>query len=399
MTLYPFRKLTRLKLKFLLLLLIIACLAFPLPGASAAVKPGTACSKVGTMALYKSSILTCKKSGSKNIWFSPGVISQTQISKFISATRPTTFGNLYKYRKGIPVAAWSNFNKYASILDNPIEGVEIFIGANTKPWYLTPLDAVKKVRKSFPKIDFPKHFVFIYYSFDDQSWAKDKLVSLVTSNDYENFYRNEGGRVIDSNCDNLVKDCQGAKALTAQDGTGFLLIGVPGAIDAGDQTATYRLQTGMLEAHEYFHTLQDVPFSGKNLEGVDWPPRWAIEGGAEFIQNAAINNASFAKYLDFRSLDGKELYQQSHIYTSRYINDYLTRSNSSDSSFMDYYLGSRVIEILVALKGQTSLLALNEALATRIGFSAAFESVYGYPWSKAIPVIAKVIAAGIQEEK
>jgi hypothetical protein len=197
----------------------------------------------------------------------------------------------------------------------------------------------------------------------------------------------------------LVKDCQGAKALTAQDGTGFLLIGVPGAIDAGDQTAPYRLRTGMLEAHEYFHTLQDAPFIGKNSEGVDWPPRWATEGGAEFIQNAAINNESFAKYLDFRSIDGKELYLQSHVYTSSYINDYLTRSNSSDSSFMDYYLGSRVIEILVALKGQTSLLELNEALATRIGFSAAFESVYGYPWSKAIPVIAKVIAAGIQEEK
>jgi hypothetical protein len=367
--------------------------------ASAEIKPGSTCSKVGTMVIYKKVLLTCKKNGPKKVWTTPGQVASNQLMELKSATQPTSFDNLFKNRKGISFAAWSNFNKLAFAPANSVDGVKIYVGPNTKPWYPSPIDAVKKVRNSFPEFDFPKHFVFIYYSFKDQSWAKSKLISLVSVNDFENFSRNENGAVTESNCDNSASNCQGAKALTAQDGTGFLLIGVPGELDPGDQTASYRMKTGMLEAHEYFHTLQDVPFTGANISGDYWPPRWVLEGGAEFVQNAAINNLNFEKYIDFRRLDGNDLYQKSYLYKEEFISDYLTRSNWSDSSFMDYYLGSRVIEILVALQGQQSLLDLNEVLASGMGFEKAFEKVYEYPWKSAIPIISKVIATRIQEEK
>ena len=383
---------------FTLVLSSVLFISFNIQVANAAVKIGGACSKLGSMAIYKGTILSCKKNGSKNTWATPGQIQAAETSSLLSAPRPTSFDNLYKNRKGISAAAWSKFNS-VDYQANPRSEIEIFIGPNTKPWNHNPTSPMSKVGNSFKTASVPKKVVMVYYSFQDLVWAKEKLLSLVSKNDFDNFYRNEGGRVTESNCDEGVPDCNGAKALMTQDGMGVLLMGVPGALDESDITAPLRFQSGMLEAHEYFHTLQDVPLIGKSLEREDFPPRWLLEGGAEFVQNATVNSGNFSQYLNFRSLDGKDLYQRNTFYTQQVISDYLSRSDWNEAAFMDYYLGARVVEIFVALNGQQSLLELNEALSTKIGFKASFKKVYGYEWEKAIPIIAKVVSARINEEK
>jgi hypothetical protein len=90
------------------------------------------------------------------------------------------------------------------------------------------------------------------------------------------------------------------------------------------------------------------------------------------------------------------------LYTQKYLEEYLGQSISGEDgsqydSWLAYNLGSRFIEIMVAIKGQDSLIQLNKEMATKVGFARAFENVYGFPWSKAAPIIAKVVSADISK--
>jgi hypothetical protein len=60
---------------------------------------------------------------------------------------------------------------------------------------------------------------------------------------------------------------------------------------------------------------------------------------------------------------------------------------------MNYSLGSVVVEILVAIRGQDSILALYEAMSKKMTFAEAFQNVYGISWNEAIPILAKTIYA------
>lgn len=315
---------------------------------------------------------------------------------------PTTFQEAFPKRKCVPFAAWQRMAAKRESA-TALAQVEVLVGPNTKPWFSKVPAAAQSVLQLFPNSSQPPMSYFIYYNFKDAAWAKKKLQSLVSENEYENFSRNENGRVTESNCEEARKDCFGSKALTAGSGKGFVLLGVPNALNNGDPVADYRFKAGMLEAHEFFHLLQDIPLVGKDLEQRDWPPGWVTEGGAEYIQNGAINKGSFKKYLDFRARDSSNLYQMKWLYTEKYLAEYLRQSitdsrGSQYDSWLSYNLGSRFIEVLVAIKGQESLLHLNYELATKIGFAQAFENVYGISWNKAVPILAKVVASDLAEK-
>jgi hypothetical protein len=320
-------------------------------------------------------------------------------SSGVNKKLPSAFDDVFAKRACLPFAAWQRMAKTEKS-NTRTATIEIIIGPNTKPWYRNPAKASQVVSTLFPNSEVPELSYFIYYNFKDTLWAKKKLQSLVSANEFENFSRNENGRVTESNCEEARKDCFGSKALTAQSGNGFILLGVPNALNNGDPVSDYRFKAGMLEAHEYFHLLQDIPLVGKNLEASDWPPRWVTEGGAEYIQNGAIHRGSFSKYLDFRSRSSGDLYGMKWLYTQKYLEKYLRLSITGDDGsqydpWLAYNLGSRFIEILVALRGQESLITLNKEMATKIGFAKAFENVYGFPWDKAVPILAKVVSADI----
>ncbi|CAB4545336.1 MAG: hypothetical protein F2602_03220 [Actinobacteria bacterium] len=330
-----------------------------------------------------------------------GFTDCTSSNSSLNKKLPTTFQEAISKRKCIPFAALQRMGAKKESITALVQ-VEVLIGPNTKPWFNKVPAALQSVLQLFPNSSQPQMSYFIYYNFKDAAWAKKKLQSLVSPNEYENFLRNENGRVTESNCEEVRKDCFGSKALTAGSGTGFVLLGVPNALNNGDPVADYRFKAGMLEAHEFFHLLQDIPLVGKGLEPLDWPPGWVTEGGAEYIQNGAINKGSFKKYLDFRSRDSSNLYQMKWLYTEKYLAEYLRQSitenrGSQYNSWLSYNLGSRFIEVLVAIKGQESLLQLNYELSTKIGFKQAFEKVYGISWNKAVPILAKVVAKDLTE--
>jgi hypothetical protein len=154
----------------------------------------------------------------------------------------------------------------------------------------------------------------------------------------------------------------------------------------------------MLEAHEYFHSFQRIPLLNKPLEQKDYPPVWFVEGSAEWVQNAAINGTNFQKYKNFITADCRSVCTN---LTQADITKILTESTNSFwpneyDYFLNYNLGSVIIETLVAITNTESIIAFYDQIAERIGFEAAFKSVYGLAWKEAIPILAEVTFLNLQ---
>jgi hypothetical protein len=305
-------------------------------------------------------------------------------------------------RKCISFAAWKNVSSSANTA-MPKSEIKVFVGPNTKPFYLKPEIAVQAIASTFSNSNYVGESFYIYFNFKDSAWAKRTFQSLLSKDEFEQISRNQGGRVIENGCDAVSKTCFGSQAITSESGKGLVLLGVPNSLNNNDPTSSYRFKTGMLEAHEHFHLLQDAALFGEVHGAEIWPPRWITEGGAEYIQNAVIHKSSWKKYLDYRFLGASELYRLKSTYSEKFLIEYLNGTviddgGSTYDSWLSYNLGSRFVEILVALKGPESLLDLNSELGTGMSFAKAFENVYGISWIKAVPILAKVVSSDIAQK-
>ena len=179
----------------------------------------------------------------------------------------------------------------------------------------------------------------------------------------------------------------------------MVLQGVPEALYPEDLAGKDRFYSGMLEAHEYYHGLQRIPLLGIGIQQKEYPPVWFVEGSAEWVQNAAINHADFKKYKNYFVLDCQSscrALKKSDI--SRILQE---ATNSSFPSgydvFLNYNLGSILIESLVAISNPESIMAMYKEIATRVGFAAAFKNIYGIEWSQAIPILSEAVYLNLQD--
>lgn len=380
------------------LLALIFTISTPLVSANAVIKPGSTCNKLGITKTDAGKKFTCVKSGKKLVWDKGVSISTPE------PVAPTSWSDLYYKRDGVSYAAWKFFGAGKAPNPQGLPQLEYLTGPNTQPWSGNIEGAITAVLKSFPLAPAPMKSIVIYYNYSDLQWANDNLQALLTDADYQQLYRNENGKILESNCQDSEKTCRGSKQQTLPSGISVLLMGVPTKIDPNDPTGVARYTSGQLEAHEYFHALQREPIIGKSLGPSDWPPAWFREGSAEFVQNAAINAGDFGKYSEFRRSDSKGLYAQPQRYSESAISEFLDMKNSANDwanydQYMNYNLGARIIEILVALKGQQSIIDLYATAGTGIGFEKSFEAVYGIAFSKAIPLIAKTLSAQISASR
>ena len=312
-----------------------------------------------------------------------------------------TFDSLFANRKSVSYVAWQQFAK--SFDSGPVEKVhyEILVGPHTKMLYKTPEKAIDVVNRAFHNHKTAKNVVFIEYQYADMDWAYKQLSKLVDAAQMQIFNRNENGGLVSSNCMDGTKNCGAAKALTAANGVAFVLEGVSNEAPFAANVAM-NVTSGMLEAHEYFHSIQDVPFRGKMIAESNYPPQWFTEGSAEVVKNLVINHAAIKKYKAYVGFMSAHLYGDYINRDPAYISKYLDFSNNKNkwenySKDDAYLLGNRICEILVAVGGLDSLMTMNEEMGKNIGFLRAFNNVYGISWSKAQPLIAKTIAANIAD--
>ena len=361
-------------------------LTLPLTSTNAAAKAGGACNKAGITSVVSSKTYTCIKSGKKLVW-DKGV---TKSAKVIAAA-PTSFSNLYENRNGIAYAAWKVTADSIAAGKSNVVNLKIYVGPNTTaPKYKTPEIAIGLVSQAFSKYKTPENVHVIQYSVADIQWAEDKVKSLIDTASYNQLNRNENGRLVDSNCGKT--DCFGAKQVSTNSGTAFILQGVPTGSN-NDPLIVARLELGQLEAHEFTHAMQRATIAG--LQTKDWQNNWVLEGAAELAQNLVMSYKSYDEYMKWRKLDSQEFYGKNTKITTSFMTTYLAATGAEDcrnnnEPCYKYNLGSRIMEIFVALKGPGVMLDLFRESALQ-GFEPGFQSVFGITWAEASPIINKSI--------
>jgi hypothetical protein len=249
---------------------------------------------------------------------------------------------------------------------------------------------MNQISKMYPGKAEPKEILWIRYNFSDLSWAENKAKEYLSAADYNHIARNQGGTIASSNCDATSANCRGSYQQTGLSGIALIMQGVENMSPANGLDSS-RMMSGMLEAHEYFHALQRIPimFTGAQV----WPQAWWREGGAEWAQNAAIYFNDYEKYkkylIDDCSYSCMPLSELD-------ISEFLTSASenylpSKFDPWLNYSLGSHIVEVLVAMKGPDVLIDMYAEMGKGTSFSDAFKGFFGIAWKDAIPVLAKSV--------
>lgn len=374
-----------------LLFLVFTILIFPSAQVSdSAPIAGSSCKKIGKTYISSGKTFKCIQKNGKTKWV------KVKNPKVELIESPTSFENLYENRKGISKSAWEKVAATIQSSKPKVGDLEIHTGPNTKPFFDDYPLATSLISRTFPNHAEPAKTLIIRYNFVDLEWAETIVRDKLSVQDYQDLDRNEGGKLVSSNCNAQRKDCEGAKQQTVfSNKISLILQGVRNTDAPNDATGKMRFYSGMLEAHEYFHALQRIPIMGKSNV---WPHAWFREGSAEWIQNAAINYKNFETYKDYLRLDCQ--YSCLKL-TEEDIAEFLFTSNGElvkekFERWLNYSLGSWVIEALVALKGPEIMLDMYAEMGKGLSFDQSFNNLFQFEWNTAVPILAKTIYANLQ---
>lgn len=414
------------RIRFVLLLVSIIMVISLAPKSYAVyAQIGAKCSKYGEEVTSQGTYLKClmtikglrwkqygiskwnRESLSKAIW-STSQSGTFPIEKFVFSIpkeRVSTWSDLYQYRNGIPYQAWISVSNVIKSSQSKLGKVNQFIGPNTYPTFPNLVSAMSLVSRAFPTASEVSLTKIFQYSFTDLDWATQVYKNEFSSEtgNFARFHTNS----ISENCDTSRKVCW-AYGFIDSKSNGVILLGIlePNTPIRINQTYDEyaRSDLGLTIAHEYFHTIQ------RKILGDSWyqmhftPPTWFNEGSATFVENAAMNYASWDKYMQYRETYSKTLHQkcQSSInpcvtVNEALLNDFMSlkhyENNWNEFPYaFKYELSARIMEILVSVGGPDSLIKLMNRMSEKQTFDKAFEYVYGISYSDATPIISKIIA-------
>lgn len=356
--------------------------------AIAAAKPGATCSKLGVTSTVGGKKYTCIKSGKKLVW-DRGVTAVP--AKSSTPIGPTSFNDLETNYSGVPYWAWKKSGDVLAVSKAKNAQLTVLIGPNSHPVYEIPQVAISQVSWMFPNYKESKEFVLIYFNYQDLSWAEVQ---------FNKYIGTDGGYDTTGEVKKLCpgeKACQSALAARNQvTGISVCLV-TAGPASSADK----HFQTGAIEAHEYFHTIQSAQFDGpqRNSGAV---PRWLTEGSASFIENVAINFDSFDKYKIAKASLLTELQYRKEFNEQKLLAFLDAPSLGKDWSSWDSYstqrvydIGMLVTEVMVSIKGPEVIMEQYKLVASGMTYQQAFEKVFGLSWSEGVKILAKVVAKQI----
>jgi hypothetical protein len=324
----------------------------------------------------------------------------------IPTTFPTSWDDVYENRIGIPYKAWQSISDAARTQKSSLGTVKVTKGPNTTMPFTDIAPAMTLVSRAFASAAQPSLVTMIAFNYEDQKWADTTYRNLI-ANEPESFKRNHQNYVMEM-CSDSRKACWSAMGFTNTAGEGIILLGIVEweklrTLDPSYNSFSRSLE-GLVIAHEYFHTIQRKILD-KNWFNMNYtPPIWFNEASAVFVENGAMNFNSFDRYMRFRAADSKLAYPScgreadgcipisEAIMTDFFSLTHYPKNWSNFPYGMKYEVSQRAIEVLVALKGSRSLTDLYAYMAQNHTFEQAFQHIYGISYSRAIPILAKIVS-------
>ena len=384
-----------------------------IPTSTAAIKAGTACTKLNQTSVIGSMKYTCVKSGKELVWNqgvkikpnsnpTPNNVSfnPIPITLPVPQTGAITFSNIVENVDKIPRAAWNSVQS-ALASNSPVSVTNVVeIGPNTTPNVpkANILTALQNIQKVFSGFTQPKTFTSLIWSYPDLEWTKDWVKKNTSASPHIRRISDDFDRCTASNCGG------GGGGPVSMQGYGFeyfvlssRYLNDPFFTSGAAQPKEYIL---VAEATQFIKHPKIGTFPGGPNDALNnIAPCWLRQGTALY-NGAASLNISFADFLTVRNenalgqSDPKFNDYSASSLESFFKNDVAPACNPENVFGPDYEIGELAVEALQSIAGPQSVMALFALMGSGQKFDAAFQNVYGISWSKAIPTLAKTVAVG-----
>ncbi len=303
--------------------------------------------------------------------------------------QPTSLKDVQRKSQGISYWSWKKASEKIAQNQPKLGNITTQIGARTVPDTQRTSEAVNAVSRLYANFEQPSELVVIYANFLDTEWGQSMI---------DQFCGRDCGYDTSSEAKNMCRsaqDCFGAFAARNQR-TGAALM-YQTASDEGKRQPQRVAAT--VEAHEYLHTIQDIAMKNSNYEQV---PRWFVEGGANWVQAAAVYSTSFSKYRSERNRIAAELFG-SKMYTPKYLEEFLNPKSGFSWKSWDKYehwriydIGMLATEVMTSIGGPDSFMNVFARVGKGSTFEEAFESEYSMSWKQGVKVISRVISTSLK---
>jgi hypothetical protein len=321
-----------------------------------------------------------------------------------------TFDNVLDHVGEIPEVAWSRVQDRIAAHPPVAIKVNVFTGPNTSYDVVggtaRVAEVVQRTARLWAGFSQVRVVDVLSYNFQDLAWAKRKWKSIVKSRHYPKFDADRATS-FGLNCPN--DRCNGANADTTDaTGDGNIALGQTGT--SNDQF----IKLGGVVSHEYSHVVEATQWLGANgcrFAGKPCTPRgdlsnnfsacWLNEGLVNATGNmvATDNLADFlrwdeAKYYGWGPTTATD-YTQSSLFNYLYSSGTVPACIKKDAQLyrLGYSVGAAASEVLIAIAGPESLMALFARGAAGDTFAKAFKRVYGISWKRGATILSYVLAA------
>ena len=306
-------------MKRVLATILIGCLALTLnlSVVEAAVKPGSACKKLGQIKKSAGIKYTCIKSGKKQVWnkgtavksAAPAITptpTPTPTPSQLTPAEPKSFIDIEQNYESVSYWAWKKSKDKIESSKRTFNEFENIIAPNSGILNKTPLTAFDATSRLFSDFAQPSKFYSISFSYDDLGWAQYKFEELFSDPELlkEIQAPNKGGPYQARGICPSPDRCHSSTPNTNRAGFSIILVGyTPTRVNYLGET------NGDLQSHEYTHVVQQQQFikSPREINGLaslkQYVPWWLVEGGADFGGIVSTHYDSFLRYSEARLRD------------------------------------------------------------------------------------------------
>jgi hypothetical protein len=348
----------------------------------------------------------------------PAVNLPIPITLPVTQNGAITFANAAANFASIPKTAWQRVQDVIAgnqAVDIP---TTISVGPKTDTTVQQITILLQKAYRLFNGFQQPPSFSALVYNSKDEAWAETEWPKFasqqkLTDNPSSNINQLRAGCGFSAG---IATECFGGMAVTFP-GTnaGFAFMGVQSPF-----WSTSSLQVGPISqvVHEYTHNVQFAQWNGIKLKSGENSrsqsshnamPCWFSEGQPNAIGIPIAAN-DLNSYMQGRDNSIRRKINESGSSKPALTNNSLTANaitsflygqsiatcynpTTNNDWQLGYSVGYAATEVLVAIGGPQSTMALLAQTASGLTWAEAFQSVYGISWKDGAEILGKVLAA------